>query len=149
MALATSLRKLGRTGRVEDLKVDRRMSAVFQELVFRHGILISAKRWEFGWKALFMAGCAVVLAFLGMGIQAGRFGPVWLYPILVVLNIGFFAKVKAAVEISQKAMVNFGVVRHHLMGMLEVGTVCDCDGSCDCRERLRRQALIVYGISLF
>ncbi len=149
MALATSLRKFGRTGRVEDLKFDRRMTAVFQELVLRHSMLVRAKRWELGWKALFLLGCAAGLARLALGMQTGRFGAVWLYPMLLALDLGLFAKVRAATDISQKAMVNFGVVRHHLTGMLEVGNVCDCAGNCDCRERFRRQALVEYGISLY
>lgn len=149
LALAISLRKHGRTGGVEDLKVDRRMTAVFQELITRHGILIRAKRWEFGWKALLLVGCTLCLALLGLGLQTGRFGSVWLYPLLLVFNLWLFAKVRAAVERSQKAAVNFGVLRHHLIGMLEVGNVCDCGFDCDCRDRFRRQALIDYGISLY
>jgi len=132
--------------------MNKRVIAVLQELIKLKGAVLETRRSGMVWKLLFFLGCFVSFSLIVAEIQsAGRhfIFSIWLYAGVLSLDLLGIVKVRSSLLAAQKALVNFGVVRHHLVGMIEVGSVCICTEECDCKARLRRQVLIEHGISLY
>ncbi len=135
----------------ENCPVNDRVWRVVKELQYRQGVLINIKSQELRWKLIFLAACGVSM----FGIFARNYAPLWkpLFPmwLLLIFLLGdctIFLRLHRVQTKLQKALVNFGVIRHHLIGIVEVG-LCACNSVCDCKEKFKSQVLHDFGVSLY
>lgn len=141
------------SGQLQNIHLDygmQRTGNVLKELVFRRDIMTQAKKQELLWRLLFFCLSAATFALILLRLSPQNdmiVVPFVFYPLMLVFNCLVLVKYRAALHALHKANINFAVVRHHLVGMLEV-RLCSCLGQCDCKEKFRREVLQRYGINL-
>ncbi len=132
-------------------KSSPRINAVLLEIVRRHRVFLHCRKSEFLWRVLLVAGVLISVGLLVLNLsslaQLGK-SSMQLLLAFVVCDSLIYRKLYLAQRAVQKAAVNYGVVRHHLIGMLDI-KFCDCRATCTCSQELRRTVLERYGISLY
>ncbi|HZW82541.1 MAG TPA: hypothetical protein VFF14_03850 [Candidatus Deferrimicrobium sp.] len=131
--------------------VNVRVWGVLKELQHRQQILLEIKSIELKWKfCLLVGGITSIFALMARSyaVEWGIFLPAWLILLFLLVDCLIFFRLRRLQVRLQKAQVNFGVLRHHLIGMVEVG-LCRCSGECDCKDIFRRQALREFRINLY
>ncbi|HEX3015870.1 MAG TPA: hypothetical protein VHQ46_05770 [Desulfobacteria bacterium] len=131
----------------ELLNGNPRIRQVLDELIRRHHQMYLAKRNELSWKVTVGTAFLVTLVPIAWGAGADRYY-YWLYILLLVIDSFACIKLKKALNNTQKTLINFGVIKHHLIGIIEV-ELCHCIGTCNCKDKFRKAVLNKYGISLY
>jgi hypothetical protein len=131
--------------------VNVRVWGVLKELQYRQQIFLEIKTIELKWKFILLVGGFISIFALiarNYAVEWGIFLPTWLILLFLLVDYLVFFRLRKLQVRLQKAQVNFGVLRHHLIGMIEVG-LCMCSGDCDCKVIFRRQALREFRINLY